>query len=247
MRVLLIGFICCLLGAVQVRAEGALRLMTEEFAPFNFQEDGSLKGVGSDVVRAIAKRQGITVEPEVLPWKRAYSIARKQPDAALFSIARLPHREDHFKWVGPLFFVQDYLFGREDMRLQVNSLEDARYVRSILVQDGGGSHGKLLEMGFTNLKPYYNTGSSLQLLLNGRGTLIYLSDLTAVHQMRRQNLPLNRIKAVFNIGRTALYLGFSPATADEVVHRWRSALEALVESGRHAEILNDYRPRVPGW
>ena len=84
-------------------------MLTEENAPFNFTEDGALKGIAVDLIVAAMKDAGSEVSPaeiQVVPWARGYDAARNQPGTMLFSMARTQERESLFSWVGPIYKAQ---------------------------------------------------------------------------------------------------------------------------------------------
>jgi len=80
----------------------ALNLVTEIFPPFQFEENGKLKGVSVDIVKAIQQKINDNSKIKVYPWNRAYKLTLKKPNYALFSTLRTKERENKFKWIGPL-------------------------------------------------------------------------------------------------------------------------------------------------
>ena len=57
-----------------------LTWMTEEYAPYNFTENGQLKGVAVDVLLEVWKRVGIqktAKDISVYPWARGVSVRLK--------------------------------------------------------------------------------------------------------------------------------------------------------------------------
>ncbi|WP_204268170.1 hypothetical protein, partial [Escherichia coli] len=53
-----------------------LRLLSEEFPPINFTEDGRPSGLAVEVVQNILRRLGQSLPIEFLPWARAYRDAQ---------------------------------------------------------------------------------------------------------------------------------------------------------------------------
>ncbi|WP_181905176.1 substrate-binding periplasmic protein [Aestuariispira insulae] len=221
-----------------------MNLLTEEYAPFNYLEDGRLTGIGADMVRAMSEMLGIPFKARILPWKRAYQQALTDPDTALFSTTRLPTREEDFQWVGPLFEVQDYLFGNDQFAMEINNLDEARDVGSILVQNGGGSHVYLKSLGFQNLQPYTVTDKQLVMLTMGRVDLIYLSDLSAYYQLRINGMASDKIKPVFRLKKAELYLVFAKTADPQIVASWQDAFEQVRATGRREQIIRRYLPRA---
>ena len=77
-------------------AEQKFRLITEDYPPLNYVEQGELKGVSIEIVRAIQDKIKESADIEVMPWKRAFLTVSETPGTAIFSIARSPQRETLF-------------------------------------------------------------------------------------------------------------------------------------------------------
>ncbi|GLX82383.1 substrate-binding periplasmic protein [Thalassotalea eurytherma] len=75
---------------------------TEQFPPYNFYQDGEIKGLNIDLVKAACRLSKIDCSFELYPWKRAFTMSQTTPNGGLLSTARIPSREDLFHWIGPL-------------------------------------------------------------------------------------------------------------------------------------------------
>ena len=231
-----------------VRAENSARIFTEDFAPFGYIENGHLTGIGPDIVTAMSKAltaRGAQIE--VLPWKRAYITVLNEKNTALFSMSRIKEREDLFKWVGPLYSMQSYLFGYKDYSLKLNSLNDARKVESLLVQDGGATETQLLALGFNNLVAMNNIDKQVAMLTAKRVELIEATDVAVAYQLQKLGLPLSEVKPVLKLNRADFYLAFSRNTDDEVIEKWRNALKLIHENGTWRQITAKYLPNFDLW
>ena len=230
-------------GLCTARADNSqLQIMTEDFPPFNYVEGGELIGVGPEVVRALMDRMGLPGQIRVMGWKRAYNLTLNEPNMVLFSMARIPEREDKFHWVGPLMSVTDYFYANASFEKDSLTREEAKQVRGILVQEGGAHHQLLQAEGFENLKPYTNIANQIKLLTVGRGSLLQINDLTIAYQLRQQGLDLSSVKPVLALQRSDLFIAISKKTSPEVVLRWQQQLDQMREDGAFAEIEARYLP-----
>ncbi|MGK5026025.1 substrate-binding periplasmic protein [Janthinobacterium sp. RB2R34] len=177
--------ILALLGLVWMGGAGAqgepaaaaprLMLVTEEFEPFNYLEQGKLTGYSVEVARALVERAGIAYSIAAYPWARAYSMAQQLPNVLIFSLARTPAREKQFQWIAPLARRQVYLYQlskRND--IEVRSLADLpHYITSVNRDDI--AHTQLAAMGLAQqgrLDLSNNALSGMNKLLAGRVDLI---------------------------------------------------------------------------
>lgn len=80
-----------------------LRVVTEDLPPYQVvHEDKVVAGSAYLQVQAILQAAGLPCRTEVLPWARAFDLARTQPNTLVYSLARLPARENLFIWLAPL-------------------------------------------------------------------------------------------------------------------------------------------------
>lgn len=98
--------------------EHVVTLVTEEMKPFNFTQDGVVRGFAAESVTAALDSAGLKYTVEVLPWSRAYDRALREKNVFIFSMARTPERESRFVWVASLAPAQVCLFrlaARQDL------------------------------------------------------------------------------------------------------------------------------------
>ena len=119
MRKKLIFFIALLLivagcsGAGSPVGDVQLRVLTEDYPPFNFvDKDGVVTGQSTEMVQAIMNEVGIESEIELLALAEALELAEKGSGVVLYSLNRTPEREELFKWVGPIGDYEQVFYAR---------------------------------------------------------------------------------------------------------------------------------------
>jgi len=89
-------------GAAAEPPPAVVHVVTERFPPYNFDEQGVVKGASTELVRAVLERAGLRSTIEVLPWKRALDTALHERDTLIYSVARTEGREHQLLWLGKL-------------------------------------------------------------------------------------------------------------------------------------------------
>ena len=154
MKLLKILLLAIALHGVAANAN-ALRVITEEWPPFNYRENGQAAGLGVEMVKALLAESGLSSESsphvriEFQPWNRAYATALNTPNVLLFTLGRNPDRESSFHWLFKVAPREIWLFrlaGASTM--QVNSLDDVRHARVGTGPREDGSTQALLKAGF---------------------------------------------------------------------------------------------------
>lgn len=241
MSIARLGWILTLAGmchAAHAAPRARLLIGTEHVPPLvTLAEGGRLAGIATDKVRAIMERTGIDYSIEILPFKRAYLLARTRTDMCIYSLTRLPEREALFKWVGPIHHSDWTLFGRAGRDYGVKTLEDARKYR-IGAFFGDVRGETLASQGFT-------VSTVRERIANPRKLLVDRIDLWASSLQMGGNILADngwetQIVPVLTIKRTELYLACSRAVPDALVAHMNAALEAMEREGVSAQIERKY-------
>lgn len=237
----LLGLVLLLGASLAPSGQAAARellLTTENYPPFNMQEEGSQRiiGISTDIVRKLMVRAGINYSIKFLPWQRAYGMALKQADTCVFSTTLTEAREPRFKWVGPLVSNDWIFFGRADSDLQIGSLEEAR------AHVVGGYKGDavalfLEEQGFRldlashdHVNPAKLAAGRFDVWATGNYLGPYLANQAGVD-----------IKPLFTFRETVMSLACNKSVEDELVQRLNDVLQELVDEGVVAEVVAQYR------
>ena len=231
-----------LLSVVCARPDAApvpprLYITTENSAPASMRDGDAVIGSATDKVRELMARAGIGYVIELLPWKRAYTMAQQRKDACVYSTTRTPEREALFKWVGPTDEGDWVLLGRADRNLQLHSLEDARGLR-IGTYNGDARDEYLRARGFL-VDPAPND------LINPRKLLLNRIDLWAASLRRgsevlEQHGWAQQIVPLLTFNRVKLYLACNPGVPDALVERMNAAFETMARDGTLKRIDRKY-------
>ena len=150
---------------VAAGAQG-VRIVGEHLPPSSMMEGNVVVGRETLKVREIMARAGIGYAIELLPWKRAYAQALREPDTCIFSTSRTQEREALFRWIGPLNEAEWVLYGLAERRLALRTLDDARglVIGTVL----GDARDDYLRQRGLNVAPVTQEWLNPQKLLLGR-------------------------------------------------------------------------------
>jgi len=220
-----------LMAVLSWNSAHALTLLTEISPPSTCMRDGTLTGVGVEIVRELQRRVGDSSPIEVLPWARAYAMALAMPDVAIFSTTRTPEREEQFQWVGPILTSEWVLAGIPGRSPAVASLDDARRAGSIGTYKDDARERFLLGEGFSNLDSAPDPNTSLRKLLAGRIDLMATTSLGLKVIANSAGPDDPPVRKVFAFNKVDLYVAFSRNTDSSAVLAWRKALESMKADG----------------
>jgi len=223
-------------AAPQEDSAPRVRVVTEDFPPYNFEEQGAVKGAATEVVRAVLERAGLQRPIEVLPWRRALDSALNEPNTLIYSVARTEGREHQLAWLGRICdrrLVLYCLKERDDLiGHPLESLPDATFA----VIQGDASEELLRRRGVPerNLRPFRDAGppSAALHVLAGRSDFFVSNPLRLSYGQRGTALAGRfREHSVLWEG-DGYYLAANPASDPALIGRVRDAFAALEGQGR---------------
>ena len=205
-----------------------VRIITSEFAPYSYSDNGQAKGIAADRARQLLRQAGRSIPIEIYPWARAYETALRTPGALLFPVARVPEREDLFKWVGQAIPFQVALF-RASQRPDITpaTLEDAgRYRIGALQKDVKGVY--LTSRGIPH-ETIADEELGIRMLIHGRLDLLPSDVRSMRYRLEKLGLPADSVVAALPLPEISrpLYFAFNRDTPDALVTEFRQALSAL--------------------
>lgn len=205
-----------------------LRIMTEEYPPFNYTDaGGNLVGSSTEAVKGIINKLGENITIEVLPWSQAYETVLAEPDTALYSMARTSERENLFMWVGPIGSYENWLYARKGSNVRVSSIDEAKTVKCIAVVKNEAGQQKLAQQGCINFAYADSTAGGLKKLVAGEADL-WLGTGADVELVAKQaGVDPAEIEAVAFVHKVDLYIAFNKNTAYATVLAWQNALDSL--------------------
>ena len=216
---------------VTYSAAAELTILTEEFPPLNYTENGKLTGAMTEVVREITRRLGIADHIQVMPWARGYKRLLTEPNTALFTTARTEARESLFHWVGPLHSARIGLYARKSDPRQIDSIEAAMQVGAIATYRDDVREQLLKSLGFTNIDSSNSPHSNIRKLMSGRVDLWIFDNVGAQQVAREAGIDPQDIKEVLTLQQRVSYIAISKPTSPAIVQRWQAALDEMKADG----------------
>ena len=158
------------------------------------------------------------------PWDRIYKLALEKPGYGVFVTARLPEREQLFKWVGPIGPDDWVLLARGDSAINLASLDEAKQYR-IGAYKGDAISEYLSEKGVehsTSLRDQENARK----LVAGQIDLWATGDPAGRYLAKQEGI--SGLRTVLRFDSAELYLALNKEMPDEIVARLQAALEMCI-------------------
>ena len=154
----LILFLCMSLSICAFAQESTktnLLAVANENQLLQYYENGENKGPSVEILQAILKEAQLEANVEFMPWIRAFSTARNNPNTLILSMIKTPERDLDFHWlikVSNLTRVFISLASKPEN--YVESMQQAKQKLTAIVL-GSASYNELTSHGFSEQKNLY--------------------------------------------------------------------------------------------
>lgn len=237
MKTLILALLCSSGSALAADA-AHLKLLTEDYPPFNMADSGGrVIGLSTEIVRQLLQRAGISYDIELLPWVRAFNRAVLEPGTCVYSTTRTEQREHQFKWIGPVVENPWVLYARNDNKTPVPALEAVRPYRL------GGYSGDAIAQYLIGKNFEVDLSSAdvqnVRKLLAGRIDFWATGKYSGALLAEREKAGAS-IRPVLTFNTTLMYLACNPRMEDRTVSLLNDTLERMRRDGSVARIAARY-------
>jgi len=223
-------------------APAPITFLTEDWPPFNYSEEGQIKGFSVEIIQAMMRELKVSYPISVFPGPRAMMMLNGGRRTMFFSMIRTPERESSYKWIGPFGDQSIYFFKKKGSPLDIKTLEDAKKVNKVCSRNVGLVFNYLNAAGFTNLDTGVNpAGIYLKAVHNRCDLAIGESALGVVYWLKHSNIPPDALERTpVKISESSLYIAASKDIPDEEIRRWQQALDKLKKIGEYNSLYQKY-------
>jgi len=242
-------FFALYIFTASTHANDDVLVVTEVMPPFQIvnDEDGQLEGLGVNIVEYMLKEANIDAPIHLLPWARAYKLARTTPNTIIFTLAFTKERQKDFIWVGDVDKQRIFYWG-------LKSKFDSKQGNSFSARDhyiGVSRHSNIetffIQQSFKKLYPLVNEDHGLQMLFNKRIDLFVESEISLRYRTKKLGLNFDELIQLEEIHGLNQYLGIAinKDSSKELVHTLKAAYKRLLKQGVIEELRRKWLDDLP--
>ena len=209
-------------------AGAEIRVLTTEEPPTNYSKGDRIVGFSVDVIQAILRELNETARIEMLPWARAYEIAKRTPNVVAFTVGQSQERINHgFHFIGPLASRKHILWKRKGSLVSLeneNQVIQKRWVVAGMRQDW---RLKYFARKKARVMEAVDPMKGLRLLMMGRADLWISSDMEAPAVSRRIGAHMKDLEIAYVFKEAPSFLMFSRDSDPKIIKAWQDAFSRL--------------------
>lgn len=230
-----IVLLCCSASVLATE----LRVISSEKMPYNFTEQQQFIGLTVDVVKdLLAPKQP---DIEVMPWPRAFEIARTTPNVLLFTMGKTKQRlEQGFRYIGPVSTRQLAFYTLQDELTNLTSLEEIRQKKLVIVGLRGGWFSEQLRKQGMEILEVGDYHQGVLMLLRQRAQLWISTDLEAQMHLQ-QTGEAATLKIALAMQCAENYLALSPGSEPKLYQQLQQRYQHWRNSKKPASIAKKWQ------
>ena len=206
------------------------------YPPLMIDTSPTSPGLAIEIIREAARRSGRQITLEFIPFHRALHVLENS-DAIMPALFRNSAREDRYNWLAQIDATHVEF---QTLGAPINSLDEARTLTTIGVEESSSPDVFLSDRGFENLLRLPGPDSSARMLRAGRiDAWLIPANLAQEAWDRLGFTEALTVGAV--VHEYPIYIATGKALAPDISEAYRDAVQAMKADGTLAAILLKYR------
>lgn len=219
-----------------------LTAYTEEWAPYNYSEDNAIKGISTDILRAMCATAKLQCDIKIVPWARAYRSATSTANTLVYTTARKPAREHEFLWIGPILPRTTWVYARQGQEMHIRDFSDLASQRVGVVREEASLQDlKTAGVPESSLVLQASNADVLRMLLGSMVDAMVDTEVGMQWNLRRAAVSPHAVTRLMKLSEEgAYYFALNKESDPALVHKLESALETLRHDGKVDAIVRQY-------
>lgn len=222
-----------------------LKAYTEEWPPYNFIHDNEVTGIATDILKAACAGAKIQCEFHLVPWTRAYKTVQETPNTLIYSIARVPARESHFVWVGPVLPRTTWIYVRKEVAEKIHTIKDVAKLKVGLIR-AEASVAELVQAGVPEsvIRIFNSNTDVMRTAKSGNLDVLVNTEIGMAMNQKNFDIPadsfVRRMKLYDGGG---LYFGMHLDSNPELIEKLQVSIDKLKREAKIQAIVQQYTNR----
>lgn len=212
------------------------KVVAAHYAPLMIEGDDTRPGYAVEVIKEAARRADRTIELSFLPFPRAMLTVQNDPATIMPALYYGEKRKDSFLWLAE---IQSAKLSFVTNDKSIDSIQSARSLSSIVVEEGSTSDNMLTQLGFKSLLRVSTAESSARMLAANRVNAWFQSRRIIEQTWHRLKLEGN-LKLGDVLHEIPIYLVASPTLPEEIKTAYQRAIESMRSDGTLDSLWNKY-------
>jgi ABC-type amino acid transport substrate-binding protein len=236
-RFLFLAALAMAFGAGHAPAQEAIKVYTADLAPWTIPGNKAKPGFAYEVMSEMAKRSGLKVEIDTVPWRRGQQEIQDNPNTMGFHLFRTPDREAKYAWH---FGILDSSVLFVSTGKPVNSVEQAKGLSRVVVLAGTPQETDMKNAGATNVNVVDKVDAAVRMLESGRVDAFFTVAERALFAWAEAGFPQDKLVLGKPQRTDKLFVASNKQMPAGSMEKLKAAFESMQADGTVAGIYKKY-------
>lgn len=232
-------------GTANESSEITITVVTENLFPLNYFDEntGDVKGVATQIIKQVLDDTGYQYSIELMPWSEAYGKALSEKNTIIYSMAKIPARENKFFWLSKITELNYGLY-TPNIDLTKLSLDEIKDLY-ITVTRNDLSHHLLKDMGFNKFVFIKQNDRYNDLIARDQIDFMLASDLWIIQNQDSLPTPLYLQERInFDGAKQNMYFAINADTDPAIIYRISRSFKKLTDEHTFNNLLAPYMSKL---
>lgn len=221
-------------------AESKIRIIAENFPPYNYIENNRIKGLSVDVIKAVFNDSRIPYYIEVRSHVNAFEETLKNGNTFYISVKKNPENRNLFIFIGPIVRSSISVFSMKDIHIS-----DLKQMQNYKTGASPADEDYFILNGFLPGKNLFTeTGNNHELknirkLITGEIELLSINGALLQLISRQNNIDCSKFQKVYEIDDLGdgLYIAANESSSSDIIGKLNKSLNNVIKNGSFKDIL----------
>ena len=232
-----------LLAVIGIAFAAPIKIVTSPWPPYEFNDNGHLKGTDVDVIREAFSRMGIPVKIEMYPWARCLKMVQSGEAEGIFTLSKNPKREKFLIYPEEVInYSENVFFYNKKKPFKFDGTLESLKGRLIAVTQNYNYGKDFLESNLFRRDNASYDVFGIRKIANERDDLFICDKLVGISLAKKEGVlsKLSYIPKPLSIKKMFLAFRKDNPKSAQLIKDFDKAIKSMKKDGTYKKILDRY-------
>ena len=232
-----------LLTVVGIAFATPIKIVTSPWPPYEYNDNGQLKGTDVDVIREAFSRMGIPVKIEIFPWSRCLQMVKSGAAEGIFTLSKSSKREKFLTYPNePINYSENVFFYNKKKPFDFDGTMESLKGRMVGTTRNYHYRDDFVKSNLFKRDAADSDMAGIRKIANSRDDLFICDKLVGSHLAKQAGV-LSKLSYVKkSLSKREMYIAFRKNNPKNVqlVKDFEKTLKSMKKDGTYNKILRKY-------
>ncbi len=232
-----------LMAVIGIAFASPIKIVTSPWEPYEYNENGQLKGTDVEIVKEAFNRMGVAVKIEMYPWSRCLKMVKSGEAEGIFTLSINPKREEFLIYPEEgINYSENVFFFNKKKPFEFDGTLESIKGRLVGTTRNYNYRADFMESNLFKKDAADSDLAGIRKIANGRDDLFICDKLVGSSLARREGV-LSKISFIKKpLSKIKMFLAFRKNNPKNVqlAKDFAKAIKSMKKDGTYKKILDKY-------